>query len=132
MKSNLCQTTHALAEASVSWAARDLRYDRRLLTILNRAILSAGPSVRMGSMPNSESWRTANLDSALHTTALVCLTFFISFISAALAGSLVVHPQMVWPLWPGCGLLVGLLLLVPRKIWPVLIPAGIGGFVLYD
>jgi PAS domain S-box-containing protein len=39
---------------------------------------------------------------------------------------------MVWPLWPGCALLVGLLLLVPRKIWPVLIPAGLGGFVLYD
>jgi PAS domain S-box-containing protein len=137
MKPNLCQTTHALAEASesssrISWAARDLRYDRRLLTILYRAILSAGPSVRMRSMLNSESWRTANLGSALHITALVCLTFFISFISAALAGSLVVRPQMVWPLWPGCGLLVGLLLLVPRKIWPILIPAGIGGFVLYD
>ena len=39
---------------------------------------------------------------------------------------------MVWPLWPGCALLVGLLLLTPRKLWAVLILAGIGGFALYD
>ena len=137
MKPHPSQTTQALTEASesnsrISWAARDRRYDRRLLTTLYSAILSAGPSVRMRSTPNSKSWRTPNLGSVLRTSALVCLTFFISFISAALAGSLVVRPQMVWPLWPGCGLLVGLLLIVPRKIWPVLIPAGIGGFVLYD
>jgi PAS domain S-box-containing protein len=87
---------------------------------------------RMDSTNHSKSLRTVNLDSPLHTTVLVCLTFFISFVSAKLSGSLVVRPQMVWPLWPGCALLVGLLLVVPRKIWPVLIPAGIGGFVLYD
>ena len=41
-------------------------------------------------------------------------------------------PQMVWPLWPGCALLVAVLLLVPRGIWPILIAAGLAGFVLYD
>src|SRR5579862_1291606 len=137
MKTTLCQTTHALTEASerssrASWAARHLRYDRRLLTILYRAILSTRSSVGMGPILNSKSWRNGNLGSALKTTALLCLTVFISFLSAKVADSLVVRPYMVWPLWPGCALLVGLLLLVPQKTWPVLIPAGIGGFVLYD
>jgi PAS domain S-box-containing protein len=39
---------------------------------------------------------------------------------------------MVWPLWPGCALLVAVLLLLPRGIWPILIAAGLAGFVLYD
>jgi PAS domain S-box-containing protein len=39
---------------------------------------------------------------------------------------------MVWPLWPGCAFLVGILLLVSRRIWPLLIAAGLAGFVLYD
>jgi integral membrane sensor domain MASE1 len=39
---------------------------------------------------------------------------------------------MVWPLWPGCALLVAVLLLIPRKIWPIAIVAGLAGFVLYD
>jgi PAS domain S-box-containing protein len=42
------------------------------------------------------------------------------------------RPQLVWPLWPGCALLVAVLLLVPRRIWPILIAAGLAGFVLYD
>jgi len=85
------------------------------------------PLVRM-----DKSWRTTNSGAAFHTTGLVCVAFFGSFLSAKFAGALVVRPQMVWALWPGCAFLVGLLLVVPRKIWPVLIPAGIGGFVLYD
>jgi PAS domain S-box-containing protein len=39
---------------------------------------------------------------------------------------------MLWPIWPGCALLVAVLLLVPRRIWPILIAAGLGGFFLYD
>jgi PAS domain S-box-containing protein len=39
---------------------------------------------------------------------------------------------MIWPLWPGCALLVAILLLLPRRIWPILIAAGLAGFVLYD
>jgi len=86
----------------------------------------------MRSIHKTKSWKRANLGSPVKTTLLVCLTVFISFGSAKLAGSLVVRPQMVWPLWPGCALLVGLLLLTPRKLWAVLILAGIGGFALYD
>jgi len=39
---------------------------------------------------------------------------------------------MLWPIWPGCALLVAVLLLAPRRIWPILIAAGLAGFVLYD
>ena len=38
----------------------------------------------------------------------------------------------MWPLWPGCAILVAGLLVVRFRIWPVLIPAALAGFVLYD
>ena len=76
--------------------------------------------------------RESTLDAPLNLAILACVTAVLSYAIANLAGSLVLRPQMVWPLWPGCALLVGLLLLVPRKIWPILIVAGMGGFVLYD
>jgi PAS domain S-box-containing protein len=39
---------------------------------------------------------------------------------------------MIWPLWPGCAVLVAVLLLTPRKTWPALLLAGIAGFAIYD
>jgi PAS domain S-box-containing protein len=44
----------------------------------------------------------------------------------------VLRPQMVWPVWPGCAILVALLLLVPRRTWPALLVAGLVGFGIYD
>jgi len=38
----------------------------------------------------------------------------------------------VWPLWPGCALLVSVLLLVNRRLWSILIPVAFAAFVLYD
>jgi PAS domain S-box-containing protein len=49
-----------------------------------------------------------------------------------LGGSLLLHPSMVSPLWPGCALLVSVLLLAPRKSWPLLIAAAFASFVLHD
>jgi PAS domain S-box-containing protein len=132
MKPKLCQTKQALPEARETSSRSFGGLATSDITAGGWLQLSQELPVPMGSILNSKSWRTASLGSPLHTAVLVCLAFFISFISAKLAGSLVVRPHMVWPLWPGCALLVGLLLLVPRKIWVVLIPAGIGGFVLYD
>jgi PAS domain S-box-containing protein len=43
-----------------------------------------------------------------------------------------VRPQMLWPIWPGCALLVALLVLSPKKVWPILITAGFIGFMLND
>ena len=45
---------------------------------------------------------------------------------------MVLHPQMLSPLWPGCVLLVSVLLLVPRRMWAILIVTGIAAFVFYD
>jgi integral membrane sensor domain MASE1 len=42
------------------------------------------------------------------------------------------NPQTVWPLWPGCAILVAGLLLVPVSVWPLLIPACFAGFALVD
>jgi PAS domain S-box-containing protein len=70
--------------------------------------------------------------SPFHTLILVCLVAILSYLVAKLGGALVLRPQMVWPLWPGCALLVAVLLVVPRKIWPMIIVAGFAGFVLYD
>jgi PAS domain S-box-containing protein len=74
----------------------------------------------------------ADLDSRFHTGVLACFIATLSYFAARVGGALMLRPQMVWPLWPGCALLVAVLLLVPRKVWPTLIAAGLAGFVLYD
>ena len=76
--------------------------------------------------------RIANLDSPFRTGILACLVTVLCYLAAKVGGAVVLRPQMVWPLWPGCALLVAVLLLVPRKVWPIFIAAGLAGFVLYD
>jgi PAS domain S-box-containing protein len=78
------------------------------------------------------SWNMANLNSPAHTMILVCFMATLSYLAASLGGALIIYPQTVWPLWPGCALLVSVVLLFPRRLWPILIPAGFAGFVLYD
>ena len=78
------------------------------------------------------SWSVANLNSPFHTAILVCLVATLSYLAAKLGGALILHPQNVWPLWPGCALLVSVLLLAPRRIWPILIAAAFAAFALYD
>jgi PAS domain S-box-containing protein len=74
-----------------------------------------------------------NPDSRIYTAMLAFLVATTGYLAARMAGALVIYvPQMVWPIWPGCAILVGILLIVPRKIWPVLLPAGLAGFVFYD
>jgi len=78
------------------------------------------------------SWNLAKLDSPLQTVILVCLVATLSYLAPKLEGALLLHPRTVWPLWPGCALLVSVLLLVPRRIWPILIPISFAAFALYD
>src|SRR5215469_3849406 len=80
----------------------------------------------------SEQFSPASLSSPLHAGILICLVAALSYFANMLANSLMVRPELVWPLWPGCALLVTVLLLVPRKIWPLLVAAGLTGFVVYD
>jgi PAS domain S-box-containing protein len=87
----------------------------------------------MESSDGDAARNTAKLNSRWKTVVLACLVATLCYLAARLAGSLIISvPQTVWPLWPGCAVLVAILLLVPQKMWPILLPAGLAGFVLYD
>jgi PAS domain S-box-containing protein len=77
-------------------------------------------------------WGGVKLNSPFHTVILVCLVAMLSYLAPKLAGALLLHPQTVWPLWPGCALLVSVLMLIPRRIWPIIIPVAFAAFALYD
>jgi PAS domain S-box-containing protein len=79
--------------------------------------------------PSGNLWTPT---TRLQTTILLCFVATLSYLAPKLEGALILHPQTVWPLWPGCALLVPVLLLVPRRIWPMVIAAAFAGFVLYD
>ena len=66
------------------------------------------------------------------TLLVVCLTIASSYLVPKLVGMLTSNPQAVWPLWPGCAILVTGLLLVRVNVWPLLIPASFAGFALAD
>jgi len=63
---------------------------------------------------------------------VVCVTIALSYLVPTLVGMLVSNPQTVWPLWPGCAILVAGLLLVRVNAWPVVIPASFVGFAVAD
>jgi PAS domain S-box-containing protein len=73
------------------------------------------------------------LDFEPHTALLASLVAVVCYLVAKLGGLLVIDsPQRLWPLWPGCAILVAILLVLPRKTWSILIPAGLAGFAVYD
>jgi PAS domain S-box-containing protein len=78
------------------------------------------------------SWKITKLNRPFRIAILACLVAILSYLAPKLEGAVLLHPQTVWPLWPGCALLVSVLLLVPRRIWPILIPVAFAAFVLYD
>jgi integral membrane sensor domain MASE1 len=63
---------------------------------------------------------------------VACGTNALSYLVPKLVGMLVSNPQTVWPLWPGCAILVAGLLLVRISLWPLLIPASFIGFTVAD
>ena len=81
---------------------------------------------------NRQSWGTAHPGSPFYVVILSCLVALLCYLSAKLGWALMIKPQMLWPIWPGCAFLVAVLLVVPRKMWPILIAAGLSGFVVYD
>src|ERR1700751_4453288 len=63
----------------------------------------------------------------------VCGVFVCSYLAARPSDLLLLRPQMIWPLWPGCAFLVSVLLLARNKVlWPALLFSGLAGFALYD
>src|SRR3974390_2635761 len=76
--------------------------------------------------------RTADL-KLRHIAVLAGITFMLCHAAANLGGLLIMRaPQRLWPLWPGCAVLVAILLVSPQRIWPLLVPAGVAGFAVYD
>ena len=86
----------------------------------------------MGSEHGRRFPSILNASSPLSTAALVCLTIALSYLAPKLEGAMMLNPRTVWPVWPGCAILVSILLLVPGRIWPILIPAAFATFALYD
>jgi PAS domain S-box-containing protein len=86
----------------------------------------------METGPSRLSWKRVRGDSSLHTVILACLVAMLLYLAIKLAGALLSHPQTVWPVWPGCAMLVSVLMLVPRRIWPSVIPAAFAAFVICD
>src|SRR5690349_7779264 len=73
------------------------------------------------------------LNSSLSLLQAVVSVFVLSYLAARVGGLLVLRPEMIWPLWPGCAVLVAVLLCTKQKIfWPLLLAAGLGGFAVYD
>src|SRR6476660_2572937 len=70
--------------------------------------------------------------SSRSTLLVVCVTIASSYLVPSLVGMLVSNPQTVWPLWPGCAILVTGLLLVRVSVWPLLILTSFVGFALAD
>jgi PAS domain S-box-containing protein len=78
------------------------------------------------------SWNIAKQNSTFLTVALACLVAMLLYLAIELAGALLSHPQTVWPVWPGCAMLVSVLVLVPRRVWPSVVPAAFAAFVICD
>jgi len=66
------------------------------------------------------------------TLLVVCVTIALSYLVPSLVGLLASNPKTVWPLWPGCAILVTGLLLVNVKVWPVVILGSFVGFAAAD
>ena len=88
--------------------------------------------MEMTNRPNPSSATPIHPNSPFHFVIVICCVFIFSYLAARLGGALVLRPEMIWPLWPGCAFLVAVLLLTPRKVWPAALLAGLAGFALYD
>src|SRR5271157_5360966 len=87
----------------------------------------------METAQSDASRNTASTNSWPNQALRACLTALVCYLAAKLGGFLIIRePQTLWPLWPGCAVLVAILLVLPRKVWPLVMAAGLAGFVLYD
>src|SRR3954449_2043681 len=66
------------------------------------------------------------------TWLVVCITVAASYLVPTLIRWLQPNPQTVWPVWPGCAILVAGLLLVRTRIWPALILTCFAAFAASD
>ena len=76
--------------------------------------------------------RTQPFSDSRSTFLVASITIASSYLVPTLVRVLVSNPQTVWPLWPGCAILVAGLLLVRITTWPVIIAASFLGFAVAD
>jgi len=86
----------------------------------------------MQTSRNRLSWNIAKQNFTFHTVILACLVAILLYLAIKLAEALLPHPLTVWPVWPGCAMLVSVLMLLPRRAWPSVILAAFAAFVIYD
>jgi PAS domain S-box-containing protein len=86
----------------------------------------------METASNRLAWFNADLNSLFGKVILVGFVAALSYFAAGLGSFLILRPENISPLWPGCALLTAVLLLVPRKLWPILIAITLASFALYD
>jgi PAS domain S-box-containing protein len=82
--------------------------------------------------PHNPFRRVIHSDSRVRFVPLFFFVLVVSYLTAQLGGVLVLRPEMIWPIWPGCAFLVAVLLLAPRRMWPALLLSGLSGFAIYD
>lgn len=84
------------------------------------------------TIANNPAPRSQPLSNLLSNFLVAGVTIVLSYLVPTLVRVLVSNLQTVWPLWPGCAILVSGLLLVRISLWPVVIPASFAAFALAD
>jgi signal transduction histidine kinase len=92
----------------------------------------SGRGKQMASISHCMALSRQSWHSSLRTVMLSCVVVSLCYLAPTLEGALLRDPKAVWPLWPGCAILVTVLLLVPTRSWPPVTLAGFAGFILYD
>ena len=84
------------------------------------------------TVPRYSFSHSSTVFASRSTWLVVCVTTALSYLVPKLARLATSNPQTVWPLWPGCAILVTGLLLVRISVWPWLIAISFVGFALAD
>jgi integral membrane sensor domain MASE1 len=113
-------------------SGRQCLHQTQRYVIRYRPLSNTAQGHSMMNRRNPSSATPIHPDSPVHVVIVVCCVFIFSYMAAKLGGELVLRPEMIWPLWPGCAFLVAVLLLTPRKVWPAVLVAGLAAFALYD
>jgi PAS domain S-box-containing protein len=86
----------------------------------------------MTSILTRPSSNNPNLNAGFRVAFLACLVASMSYLAAKLGTTVVIRPQVDWPLWPANILVVCALLPLSRRLWPILIAAALVAFAVYN
>jgi hypothetical protein len=86
----------------------------------------------MSSILRRPSSNIPHLNAWFRVAILACLVSSMSYLAAKLGTTVVIRPEVDWPLWPANILVVCVLLPLSRRMWPILIAAALVAFAIYD